>query len=168
MKPLLVAAVSAAVLSAAVFTFGGPNRASAVEDTYVPLFFAGRGEAHDWCDGIDSAEMTVMSAAAAAWLDLDAGQRTKLGELVASIGQALKQAETLCPKVIEAQRGMDLPQQLAILRKQLQEADAIAAAVEAPLAAFHASLTPEQAAKIRDHEHGARDRGWWTPHGAIR
>ncbi|MCC0030824.1 MAG: hypothetical protein H6891_11740 [Brucellaceae bacterium] len=80
----------------------------------------------------------------------------------------MQQAETLCPKVIEAQRGMDLPRQLAILRKQLQEADAIAAAVEAPLAAFHASLTPEQAAKIRDHGHGARDPGWPARHGAIR
>ncbi len=158
MNNTIIAVAGIAIVSAAaILGFGGSQRAAAVEESYVPAFFAGRHGDRDWCAGFGAADKTLAASAIATWLDLDATQRTRLAELADTAESALKKAETLCPKVIDAQRDMDLPDQLAIARKQLAEADIIVAAIEQPLSDFYAALTPEQRKQIREHR---RDDRW--------
>ena len=153
MNPMsIVGSVAAIMLSAAiVVAFTASRPAAAVENSYVRGFFAGDRASRDWCTALEPSEKAIMASTVSTWLDLDATQRAALSELINAVETALGAADALCRETVEAQRSMPLPDQVAVLRRQADEAGAVLSAIEQPLGDFYATLSEEQRATLARH-----------------
>ena len=145
--------------------------AGAVEQTYGRGFFA--ADPHLWNtggNGFDSRLIGFARDHIARTLDLDQAQEARLDALVEAAASAFEQAKSDPAFDREHIHTLTPPEQLAAVRVLAQSADSMLAGLEAPLAAFHASLDQDQQrqlAELMAERHGRnRERGsWWHRRG---
>lgn len=148
--------------------------AGAVEQSYVRGFFA--SQPHLWNasgGGFDASLIRFATSHIAGRLELDQAQRVRLDDLVKLATTAYEQARSDPAFGRERLHALPLPEQLAAVRAMARKADAMLADIEAPLAAFHASLDAGQQQKLTElmaERHGSGDQGghghggrgsWW-------
>ncbi|WP_299860621.1 Spy/CpxP family protein refolding chaperone [uncultured Hoeflea sp.] len=144
------------------------DEAAAVERTYGRGFFAGQPGIWNAADcgrfiGLATEHLTRQ-------LDLDDSQAARLDDLIRDAATAWDRASDDPDFDRERIHTLAPPAQLAAFRAMAQKAGALMAGLEAPLAAFHASLDAGQQRKLAELMAEHRDRrgrpgGWWRRHG---
>ena len=145
--------------------------AGAVEQTYGRGWFA--AGPHLWNpggSGFDAGLIGLATDHIARKLDLDEAQEARLDDLLKAAASAFEEAKSDPAFDRERIHAMAPPEQLAAIRTLAQKADTLLAGIEAPLAAFHASLDANQQQKLAElmaERHGQnRERsGWWHRRG---
>jgi len=148
--------------------------AAAVEQTYGRGFFA--GDPHLWNSSSGSFDASLIGFATghvARKLDLDQAQEAQLDDLVKAATTTYEQARSDPAFDRERISTLTPPEQLSAMRTLARKADNALAEIEAPLAAFHASLDARQQQKLAElmAEHRGRNGersergGWWHRRG---
>ncbi len=158
------------VASVATLSFTGhylisAQRVTAKANQAISEFTPGGSHMNEWCNPSSFDKIEWIASWAMRDLELGSDQQLLFDEVLAVSKASLAEAEALCAADREAIRALPLPEQLNQVQTILSEAQTVLGAIAKPLGAFHASLSAEQAQKLKELMSHEKRRGRWHRRG---
>ncbi|MEX0346463.1 MAG: Spy/CpxP family protein refolding chaperone [Rhizobiaceae bacterium] len=161
---------AAIIATVAALSFTGhylisAQRVTAKANQAIAEFTPGGSHMNDWCNPSSFDKIEWIASWSMRDLDLSSDQQSLFDEVLAVSKASLADAEVLCTADREAIRALPLPDQLDRVQTMLSEAQTVLDAIAKPFGAFHASLSPEQAEKLKQLMNRENGHGRWHRRG---